>query len=79
MQKEPPSETATDRSEATMNKAPASRYEDIINLPHYEPKHPRMPLESRAAQFAPFAALPLDGISPKGRKNHSDGKRSVER
>ena len=35
-----------------------SRYEDIINLPHYEPKHhARMPMESRAAQFAPFAAL----------------------
>ena len=35
-----------------------SRYEDIINLPHYELKHnARMPMESRAAQFAPFAAL----------------------
>ncbi|MCF0166828.1 MAG: hypothetical protein HUJ89_06715 [Bacteroidales bacterium] len=35
-----------------------SRYDDIINLPHYEPKyHPRMPMEERAAQFAPFAAL----------------------
>jgi len=33
-------------------------YEDIINLPHYEPKrHPRMSMEARAAQFAPFAAL----------------------
>ena len=33
-------------------------YEDIIHLPHYEPKnHPRMPLYKRAAQFAPFAAL----------------------
>ena len=33
-------------------------YEDIINLPHYEPKHhPRMSMWSRAAQFAPFAAL----------------------
>ena len=38
-----------------MNK---DNYEDIINLPHYEPKkHPRMSIESRAAQFAPFAAL----------------------
>lgn len=35
-----------------------SKYDDIIGLPHYEPKyHPRMPIESRAAQFAPFAAL----------------------
>lgn len=33
-------------------------YEDIIYLPHYEPKnHPRMPIYKRAAQFAPFAAL----------------------
>ena len=33
-------------------------YNDIINLPHYEPKHhPRMSMWSRAAQFAPFAAL----------------------
>ena len=33
-------------------------YEDIINLPHFEPKyHPRMDAYSRAAQFAPFKAL----------------------
>ena len=32
-------------------------YSDIINLPHYEPKHPRMSRYQRAAQFAPFAAL----------------------
>lgn len=33
-------------------------YDDIIGLPHYEPKHhPRMPLYDRVAQFAPFAAL----------------------
>ena len=31
---------------------------DIINLPRPEPRCcPRMPLEKRAAQFAPFAAL----------------------
>lgn len=34
------------------------RYDDIIGLPHPEPKrHPRMPSADRAAQFAPFAAL----------------------
>jgi hypothetical protein len=34
------------------------KYDDIINLPHYEPKHhPRMSMWNRAAQFAPFAAL----------------------
>lgn len=33
-------------------------YEDIINLSHPVSKnHPQMPMSSRAAQFAPFAAL----------------------
>jgi hypothetical protein len=36
----------------------ASRYEDIINLPHpTSSKHPQMSMHDRAAQFAPFAAL----------------------
>ncbi len=35
-----------------------TEYDDIINLPHFEPKkHPRMSMWNRAAQFAPFAAL----------------------
>jgi len=34
------------------------KYDDIIGLPHPDPKrHPRMSLLERAAQFAPFAAL----------------------
>lgn len=33
-------------------------YDDIINLPHHvSTKRPRMSMEKRAAQFAPFAAL----------------------
>lgn len=33
-------------------------YDDIINLPHpTSAKYPRMPVENRAVQFAPFAAL----------------------
>lgn len=33
-------------------------YDDMISLPHHTSvKHPRMPLISRAAQFAPFQAL----------------------
>ena len=45
-------------------------YDDIINMPHYEPKHhPRMSMENRAAQFAPFAALAGydDAIREEGR------------
>lgn len=35
-----------------------SRYDDIIDIPRWNPKsHPRMSEYDRAAQFAPFAAL----------------------
>lgn len=35
-----------------------SQYDDILNIPHWDPKsHPRMSEYERAAQFAPFAAL----------------------
>ena len=34
------------------------KYGEIIDHPHHEPKkHPRMSMEMRAAQFAPYAAL----------------------
>ena len=35
------------------------KYDDIINLPHHvSERHPKMSMSTRAAQFAPFAALP---------------------
>ena len=35
-----------------------SKYDDIIGLPHHiSQKHPQMPMQDRAAQFSPFAAL----------------------
>lgn len=39
-------------------KSVENKYADILPLPHPESKkHPRMPRSTRAAQFAPFAAL----------------------
>ena len=36
----------------------SEQYDDIIDLPHpTSSRHPRMSMMSRAAQFAPFAAL----------------------
>ena len=50
-------------------------YKDIINMPHYEPKnHPRMSIESRAAQFAPFAALTGYGDAVKETARLTDNR-----
>lgn len=36
-------------------------YDDIIDLPRYQSKWRKpMPLQVRAAQFAPFAGLPIN-------------------
>ena len=56
--KVPPNAIGIGRLEVTM-----SKYDDIIDLPHYEPKHKRMTMENRAAQFAPFAALTGHGAA----------------
>ena len=33
-------------------------YDDMIDMPHHVSSvHPQMPMEERAAQFSPFAAL----------------------
>ena len=35
-----------------------SKYDEIINIPHFDPvNHNRMSMTERAAQFSPFAAL----------------------
>lgn len=49
-------------------------YEDIITLPHHiSTKRKPMPMENRAAQFAPFAALTghEEAISETARINTS--------
>ena len=42
----------------------SGKYDDIIHLPHPDsPRHPRMSLYDRAAQFSPFAALTGHGAA----------------
>lgn len=41
-----------------MNSENPNPYADIIDLPHHVfTRHPQMPMEKRAAQFSPFAAM----------------------
>jgi len=54
------------------------RYDDIIDLPHWDPKrHQRMSIQDRAAQFAPFAALTgFEGVIEKtSRKVNSESQK----
>ena len=55
-----------------------SKYDDIINLAHYEPKHPRMDAISRAAQFAPFDALTGYGEEISETARRTDRKISLD-
>ena len=51
---------------------PTHRYDDIINLPHPISRiHQPMPIEARAAQFMPFAALTghAEAISETARRH----------
>ena len=50
------------------------KYDEILNLPHYEPKHPRMSIENRSAQFAPFSAITgyEDLVKESGRFTESE-------
>ncbi len=41
----------------TRNLDPQNRYTDIIDLERPVSRRPKMPIENRAAQFSPFAAL----------------------
>lgn len=50
-------------------------YDDIINLPHHiSTKHPRLSMEQRAAQFAPFAALTGYGDAVKETSRYTEDR-----
>lgn len=50
-----------------------TKYDDIIHLPHHVSKHhSQMPIEDRAAQFSPFAALTGHGAAIKETERLTD-------
>lgn len=54
-------------------------YDDIIHLPrHVSRKRPQMPIEDRAAQFAPFAAVVGHEASVKEAARLTDEKRDLD-
>lgn len=57
-----------------MNERESHKYDDIINMEHpTSTTHPRMDALSRAAQFAPFAALTgLDDAIEETGKDHNE-------
>ena len=56
------------------------KYDDIINLPHHtSQRHPRMSLQSRAAQFSPFAALTGHNEAIRETQRLTDSKAELDR
>lgn len=58
-----------------------NNYDDIINWPHHiSKKHKQMSIESRAAQFAPFAALTgySDAIEETIKNNEENWKKEYK-
>ena len=57
-----------------------NEYDDIIHMEHPTSKnHARMPIEKRAAQFAPFAALTgLDDAIEQTGMEHTDSVQNAE-
>lgn len=55
------------------------KYDDIINLPHHvSNKHPRMSLEDRSAQFAPFSALTGYADAIKETERVTDRRKDID-
>ncbi|WP_430886129.1 hypothetical protein [Fusibacter sp. JL216-2] len=56
-----------------------TKYDDIIHLPrHVSRKRPQMPLEDRAAQFSPFAAVIGHEASVKEAARLTEEKRDLD-
>lgn len=55
------------------------KYDDIINLSHYvSRKYPRMSLEERSAQFAPFSALTGYAEAIKETERVTDRRKDID-
>ncbi len=55
------------------------RYDDIIHLPHHvSASHPPMPVQDRAAQFAPFAALTGHSAAIKETARLTEGRMELD-
>jgi hypothetical protein len=55
------------------------KYDDMLHLPHHvSRKHPPMPPENRAAQFAPFAALTGFGAAIRETARRTEPRRELD-